>query len=43
MVEVALLLSLFVGVGIFAHSYNNWTRLVMILIIVGVLVLFYLT
>lgn len=43
MTEVALILLLFLGVGIFAPSYNNWTRVVMILIILGMLVLFYLT
>jgi len=43
MIPVALILSLFLGVGIFVRSYNNWTRLLMVLIIIGVLVLFYLT
>ncbi len=43
MIEVALILFLFLGVGIFARSYNSWTRLVMVLVIIGVLVLFYLS
>ena len=43
MIEVTLILLLFLGVGIFTHSYNNWTRVAMIFIIIGMLVLFYLT
>jgi len=43
MIPVALILFLFLGVGIFVRSYNNWTRLLMVLVIIGVLVLFYLT
>jgi hypothetical protein len=43
MVAAALLLCLFLGVGILIRSFNNWTRLSMVLIIIGVLVLFYLT
>jgi hypothetical protein len=42
-VPVALILVLFLGVGVFVRSYNNWTRLLMVLVIIGVLVLFYLT
>lgn len=42
-VPVALMLFLFLGIGIFVRSYNNWTRLLMVLGIMGVLVLFYLT
>ncbi len=43
MIQVTLILLLFLGVGIFAPSYNNWTRMLVVLIIIGVLVLFYLT
>lgn len=43
MIEVALILLLFLGVGVFAHSYNIVTRLIMVFAIIGVLVLFYLT
>lgn len=43
MIEVALLLLLFLGVGVFARSYNTWTRLLVCILIVGMLVLFYLT
>lgn len=43
MIPVALILFLFLGVGIFVRAYNNWTRLLMVLIIIGVLALFYLT
>lgn len=43
MAETALILILFLGVGIFVHFYNNWTRLAIVLVIVSVLVLFYLT
>jgi multidrug transporter EmrE-like cation transporter len=43
MIEVTLILFLLLGVGIFARSYDNWTRLMMVLIIIGVMVLFYLT
>ncbi len=42
-IPVVLILFLFLGVGIFVRSYNNWTRLLMVLVIIGVLVLFYLT
>ena len=42
-IPVALILFLFLGVGLLVRSYNNWTRLLMVLIIIGVLVLFYLT
>lgn len=43
MIDIGLLLLLFLGVGIFIRSFNNWTRLVMVLIIICMLVLFYLT
>jgi hypothetical protein len=43
MLPVALILLLFLGVGIFVRAYNNWSRLLMVLVIIGVLILFYLT
>ena len=43
MTVVVLLLLLMLGVGVFARSYNNWTRLLVVLAIAGMLVLFYLT
>ena len=43
MIEVALILFLFLGIGLFTHFYNNWTSVMLILIIIGMLVLFYLT
>jgi hypothetical protein len=43
MIAAALLLCLFLGVGILTRSYNTWTRLSMVLVIIGALVLFYLT
>jgi hypothetical protein len=43
MIEVAFILILFLGIGIFTRFYNDWTSIVMILIIIGMLVLFYLT
>jgi len=43
MIEVGLILFLCLGVGVFVRSYNNWTRMLVVLIIIGMLVLFYLT
>lgn len=43
MVATALLLSLFLGMGILIRSFNRWTYLLMALTIIGALVLFYLT
>ena len=43
MIAAALLLFLFLGAGILIRSYNNWTRLSMVLVIIGALVLFYMT
>lgn len=36
------LLLLFLGVGLFTRKYNNWTRLLLSALIVGMLLLSYL-
>lgn len=43
MIQIVLILLFFLGVGIFARSFNNLTRLAMVLIIASVLLLFYLS
>jgi hypothetical protein len=43
MTALALLLLLFVGLGIFVRSYTVWTRLLLLLAVIIGLLLFYLT
>lgn len=43
MIAAALLLCLFLTLGILTRSYNTWTRLSIVLVILGALILFYLT
>jgi hypothetical protein len=43
MVATALLLCLFLLMGVLIRAFNRWTHLLMALTIIGVLVLFYLT
>jgi len=42
MTAIALILLLFVAVGIFARSYTVWTRLLLLIVVVIGLLLFYL-
>ncbi|MBE3560372.1 MAG: hypothetical protein IMW89_14275 [Ktedonobacteraceae bacterium] len=42
MKSVFLLLLFFLGIGVFARSYNCWVRLLLGVGIVGMLLLFYL-
>lgn len=43
MVTIILLLLLFLGIGLLFREFNTWTRLLMIIIIVGVLAYVYIT
>ncbi|HLG77503.1 MAG TPA: hypothetical protein VKX46_13890 [Ktedonobacteraceae bacterium] len=43
MTAIAILLLLFVGLGIGVRSYNVWTRLLLLLAVIIGLLLFYLT
>jgi hypothetical protein len=43
MTAIAILLLLFVALGIFVRSYNVWTRLLLLLVVIIGLLLFYLT
>lgn len=43
MTAIALILLLFVGVGIFVRSYTVWTRLLLLIVVVIGVLIFYLT
>lgn len=43
MTAIALILLLLVGVGIFVRSYNVWTRLLLLIVVILGVLLFYLT
>lgn len=43
MVTIILLLLVFLGIGLFFREFNTWTRLLMIIVIVGVLAYLYIS
>jgi hypothetical protein len=43
MQTISALLLVFLGLGLFVRKFNNWTRLLLISVIVGMLLFIYLT
>lgn len=43
MVTILMLLLVFLGIGLFFREFNTWTRLLVIVVIVGVLAYLYIT